>query len=219
MKLVLGIISLFCFGISSAMAYELAVTETDRPYEVVPTRWSSEVAQVYLGELLSYPVMYELTATEPFTLSTQVQQLYKPGQEPRNFSLMVVRQNDGNGGVTEVTRVTPTTEEWAVVKDAVLGMTFWESNRVAEAVGPGTYRIEVSTPQNTGKYRLHIGATDKSAGYFETLGQVRTTQDFFDQPFFRLLASSYVYYTIGVIGLLFIGYRIWKYRKTVTYAE
>ena len=66
---------------------------------------------------------------------------------------------------------------------------------------------------------LMIGENQQSNSYFETLGNVRTTQKFFGYSFFKLLTSSYVYYPLGILLLLFAIYRTWKYRKSIAYVD
>jgi hypothetical protein len=203
-------------GITTAEAYELYVTEVTEPYEIVPLQAEAGQKQVYVGTLEDFPVMYEVVVSATTTLTAQLSQR-RQGEVPRNLALMIVRNDDQGGGVTEVGRLTPGAAEWGVRKDGVFGMTFWESTVFAEEVGPGTYRVEVSTPDNQGPYMLTVGEVDGPAGYFKTLGMVYTTQKVFGSTFLGMLRSTYVYYPLGIMLLLFALWRTWKSRKEIAH--
>ena len=204
---------------NSVSAYEFAITEVDRPYDLVVVNQGDDVGHAYLGELEDYPIMYEVDVDEPITFNAQVRQRHSQAVDPIPFSLIVIRQNDNGGGVTEVVRLNPSKDDWTTIKDSVFGMTFWESEKLSAEVEPGTYRIEISTPENQGRYMLMIGDSDQSSGYFETLGNVRTTQKFFGLSFLKMLTSSYVYYPIGIFLVLFLIHRTWKYRNSIAHVE
>lgn len=213
MKFALFILLGLGLTLSSVQAYELSVTNVTTPYEIVPLKSELSVQQAYLGSLEEFPIMYEVKVISTSTLVTQVAQLYGNEIKPIPFSLMVVRLNDANDGVTEVARITPVENEWLVKKDPVLGFSLWESDVINTEIGAGTYRVEVSTPDNRGRYRLMIGDQDvEKVGYFTTLGQIYTTQSFFDYSFLRLFLSSYVYYPASILLILYIFYCL-KYRR------
>ena len=201
-----------------ALAFQLLVTTTERPYEIVPLPKAPAEQVVALGELNSFPIMYEVVSGSQFQMVAQVEQPYTRGGKPLDFALLVVRQDDRGGGVTEVARLHAENITWQVQKDHEVGMTFWQSKEIKQMVGPGTYRIEVSTPDNVGKYRLWVGAADDGAGYFETLGHIRTTQRFFGYSVVHMLSSSRVYYPLGIVLLLLIIHRTWKLRNKIVHA-
>jgi len=195
------------------------ITQTSAPYEVVSTKDNVHQKQEYLGELAGFPVMYELTSDEPFTLQASVRQKHRPGTDPLPLSLIAIRQNQRGGGVTEVARLSIESTQWQRVKSSALGLTLLESPLLSAQVEPGTYRIEISTPENTGKYLLTFGTEDSDDGYFAQLGGVWRTQQFFGYSFLRMLASSFVYYPLGILLLLFLIQRGWKYRTLVTHND
>lgn len=201
------------------MAYQLTLTEVSEPYEIVPLVSSPEEKQVYLGELQNFPIMYEVESEEGFTIALQLSQDYKNGVEPTLFSVMIVRKDDRGGGVTEVVRLNTTDEDWLTRKERAYGMTFQDSPVIEQVVGPGTYRIEVSTPQNLGKYQLTIGTESQKLGYGETLGRIYTTQKFFGYSPVKILTSSYVYYPLGIALVLLLMYRTWRWRKLITHVS
>lgn len=202
--------------VAPVFAFSPEVTEIERPYETIDLEGDTELTQEFLGELLDYPVMYEIEAEEAFLLRVAVRQPVLGSAEPVPFSLIAIRQNDRGGGVKEVARLNPKPEDWSRRKSSAIGMTFWETEPLEAEVGPGTYRVEISTPNNEGKYLLTIGTAEDADGYFTSLGGVRTAQQFFGKGLFSMLRSSYVYYPLGIFILLFLIQRTWKYRKLIT---
>jgi hypothetical protein len=207
---------LFFISTTTAIAFSPVLTEITQPYEITTLSEDVSVAQEYLGELTGFPVMYEITSDEPFTLHARVQQQYRSAGKPIPFSLISIRQNDRGGGVTEVSRVNSSDDDWSRTKDSQLGMSLWSGSVLTAEVEPGTYRIEISTPENSGKYLIQFGADDSSKGYFTNLAGVWRTQQFFGLSSFNMLTSSYVYYPLGILFLLFLVQRVWKYWSIIT---
>jgi len=197
-----------------ALAFSPTITEIDQPYEIVTVDFEPTTPAFYLGELQNYPVMYEVTSEQAFTLSAVLLQP-KSGAQPIDFSMIAIRKNDRGGGVSEVARQRFDSAAWTTQKDAQTGLTFWRSPAFSNEVGAGTYRIEISTPKNTGKYLLQFGEGEDSDGYFASLSGVRRTHQFFGFSVVKMLTSSLVYYPLGILFLLFIIERTWRYRKLI----
>jgi hypothetical protein len=209
--LVIGL--LFLFAPVLAWAYNPTVNTTTIPYEVVTIDNQIESMAEYLGELKGDPQMYEFTIGAEANLKLRVIQLET--NTPIPFSLIAVRQNNQNAGVVEVGRLRAKDTTWEKVKDNVLGLTFLKSGIFETKIGPGVYRVEVSTPDNFGSYMLTIGDGPISPGYFNTLGDIRTIQKFFGKSIFAMLRSSYVYYPIGILILCGLIYMTWRKRNLI----
>ena len=193
-----------------SLAFIAIETDQSQPYEIVPVEAPLGEARYFLGELEGFPIMYEVTAADPFTFTATVRQ--PAGQTQQPFSLIVIRQNDRGGGVREIARMNQLPEDWSTVRDGEIGLSFTQSEAISKPVEPGIYRIEVSTPQNAGKYLLQIGSEPADTGYFAQLGAARTTQAFFGYGIFSMLGSSLVFYPLGILLLLFGIYKTWQYR-------
>lgn len=196
----------------------LSTEQPSTPYEVVTISGDPTHARTYLGVLQDTPLMYEITAEQPFTLTARLQQPAWDRREPDHYSLIIIRQNDRGGGVSEVARLYGDETQWRPVRDRVVGLTFFQAT-LSASVGPGVYRIEVSTPENQGRYRLQLGTESDGVGYFARLGQIATTQDFFGYSPVKLLTSSYVYYPLGVLLLLVGLHMVWRHRQASRTAE
>ena len=209
--------SLFVFSVFavSVSAYELEISEPQKPYDVIPLDVSSDVKSVQLGILNNYPVMYDFTVDEPTKLNLNLRQLANGKSEPLALGLMVVKQEGRGAGVAEVARFNPHQEEWKKIKDKAVGLTFWDSEVLIEGLESGEYKVEVSTPDNNGKYIFSIGEEEGSLGYFESISHARITQKFYGYSILRMLLVPTVYYPLGIILLLFLIQKTRKYRKMI----
>ena len=149
MKKVLPIF-LFLLTATYASAYNPIAAEPKEQYAVLTIEGDPYTQREYLGDLEDYPDMYEVTSDVTFDLKVKVRQ--RATSKPKSFALILVRQNDGDGGVTEVARLNQPVTEWTKVKEPSLGMTFLESSVLEKQLIPGTYRVEISTPDNKGDY-------------------------------------------------------------------
>ena len=162
----------------------------------------------YLGTLGGDAQLYEITVPVGDVLPITLQQ--RANRTPVPFGLLVVEVLGDGEGVREVARQNVPPEEWTRVKDARLGLTLLQSPTLEVALTPGTYQIEVSTPDNIGPYALSLGVDDLSPGYFATIGAVRKTQAHFGYSIFRLLISSYVYWPLGIVMFLYAFYKLYR---------
>lgn len=195
---------------SMVSAFSVIETDQSAPYEIVPVEMVPEEQVLFLGSLEGFPIMYEVTAEEPFTFTAQVRQLSTTIQRP--FSLILIRQNDRGGGVTEVARMNTAPVDWTTQRDAAVGLSFAASPFINESVAAGTYRIEISTPENDGNYVLQLGDQPADSGYWGQLGAVRQIQQFFGFSVITMLGSSLVYYPLGCLLLIFLLYKTWQFR-------
>ena len=203
--------------VTPAFAYNPLVIDPTQPYKVIPIKDDPYIEHQFLGTLEDYPEMFELKTDVSMTLKAAVRQ--KSSSKAVLFGLIVVRQNDTDGGVTEIVRQNQPLAEWQRVADSVLGMDFLQAQTLEKDIVPGIYRIEVSTPDNKGDYMLTIGDEPVRSGYFSTLGQIYTAQKSFGYTPFHMLFSSYVYYPLGILGVLYGIYRTWRYRRESLHAR
>jgi hypothetical protein len=198
-------------------ANELIITEVAEPYAVVPIEGDFEYKKLFLGELSDYPIMYEFEVDEETIVPFVLRQIYNKREDPLRLALIMV-QPEESGGVKEIVRHNPSLADWQVVKSPESGVTFWESVLPVKNLTPGIYRVEVSTPQNQGKYLLELGENDQTLTPFETLGNIRTVHKFFGFSFFKILTVPVVYYPLGIILLLIAIFFTWRYHTRKLHA-
>jgi len=183
-----------------ANAYFPLVNEKEKPYEITHVANDFDRGIQYLGELKGDPQTYEIMIEEAKLLSVSLLQLV--GKEILPLSLIVVRENDKGGGVTEIGRISADDIVWQKETPKTLGLTFLKSEELSVFLEAGTYRLEVSTPDNLGKYALVFSDFTLSQGYFQEVKNVRVFQKFFDKSVFSLFKSNYIYLPFGILVLL-----------------
>ena len=189
-----------------SQAFSPTISNPILPYEVLTIDSDITTEQVYLGELKGDPHMYEFTlGKETELVVTMVQQ--QDANLP--LSLIAVQSNDNNRGVSEIGRLTASETTWQPYWDSVLGLKLSLSPIFSRTLGSGVYRVEVSTAENMGKYMLIVGTETQDLGYFKTLSNIALAQDFFGQSIFTMILSSYVYYPIGILLLLYLLFLTW----------
>lgn len=197
-----------------AMAYNPIKAEPPEAYEAIIIEGDPYIQREYLGSLEDFPDMYELTTDVSMTLKFQLRQ--RDSKKAVPFGLIMVRKNDEDGGVTEIVRMNEPVSDWKTLDVPSLGITFLEGGLIEKEIAPGTYRIEVSTPDNKGPYMLVVGDEAQSSGFFKALGQIYTTQRHFGYTPFHMMFSSYVSYPIGILIVLYGIYGTWQYRRGET---
>lgn len=194
-------------------AYQAIYEAVTVPYELVTIVGDPNVQQSILGELSGSPEMFEIVSDVPFVLSAEIRAL-QGGPETLDFNGIVIRQKELRG-VEEVARLKATDAEWSAIIEPATGLLYRAGPFYSEEVPAGTYRIEVSTPENIGKYILVIGSIKNSTGYFASLASVKTTYEFYGLSGFQMFSSPYVHYPIGIVLVLALlgGTWFWQRRR------
>ena len=102
---------------------------------------------------------------------------------------------------------------WTPVGDSVTGLIYQSGPFFSEKVPAGTYRIEVSTPINTGKYLLIVGNTPVDAGYFATVAAIRVVYDFYGLGTLSMFHSPYIHYPVGIVVVLLLIAGTWYLQR------
>lgn len=204
------LLTLLCIP-AFALAYNPSLNTTTIPYEVLTIDGQISNRAEYLGELTGYPQMYEFTIGKEEELNLAI--IQKNTEAPLKLSLIVVKENTHNAGVTEVGRLGYNEVTWNERKDSTLALTLLEADEFIKPLTAGTYRVEVSTPDNYGKYMLVVGKEAVDSGYFKLLRDVRTIQSFFGLPFVAIVLSSAFYYPLGIIILIGLFFYTWRNRN------
>ena len=184
---------------SSAFAYTVTSHEIVTPYEVLPLELDLENRQIIIGELNGYPEMVEFTISEELPLSVSIFGL--PGSSTPNFGGIIVRVVQPRG-VEEIARIKAAEATWEAVREPISKLNFLVGPEYFGTVASGTYRVEVSTPENYGKYLIVIGDTDSDAGYGATFRSVAALYEFAEATKLGMIRTSLVYIPLGIILVL-----------------
>ncbi len=205
----------FFLTLPVTQAFEALEETVPTQYEVI-TIQNPEIEQLILGELTDAPEMFEIVSDVPFTLTAEIRAIPNTsGATLPQLSGIIIRQKEIRG-VEEVARLNSSDAPWTVQTDLDSGLVYQAGPYFSESVDAGTYRIEVSNPNNQGKYLLLIGNQQDQNGYFASLSDIKRVYTFYDLSTVRMVSSPYVYYPLLVIivGLLIFG--TWYYRRKHT---
>jgi hypothetical protein len=204
--------SVFFASASSAQAFNAVLETVPVPYEVI-TIQNPETEQLLLGELEGDPEMFEIVSENPLTLTFEIRAVPESGAstEPQ-LSGIIVRQKDIRG-IEEVARLNATDSTWNVVTDKSTGLAYQAGGYYNEAVEPGTYRIEISSPANFGKYMLLVGSNTDDKGYFASLPDIKMVYQFYGLSTIRMFSSPYIHYPLGIIVLLGLICGTWYWHR------
>ena len=162
--------------------------------------------EVY-GELKGYPHTFEFVVKESEQLSVEVA---VPKKTEYKKSLIVIKEE--RRGVSEVGRVSYDADNWQKDFDWRIGRKFLTQGTLDAELGEGVYRIEVSSPENLGKYKLKIG-TKRQWGYFGNFAHAWTGARFFGSTVFSVLRAPIVLGTLLVVVGLWYWMRQHKRKK------
>lgn len=204
-------IAIVCAMPVLAFAYGPTFVETPRQNEVMPLR-EPKIAKDFYGKLEGYPHMYEFATKEPIRLSVGIS---VPDIESSrdNVSGIVLFVNK-NGSVREISRLRAREASWEPYFEIWGGDSYRQGGSFETNLEPGTYRIEVSTPENIGTYVLHVG-TEKAFplfSYFSYLGKVAEVKAFFGKSPIRIVESPLVYGPVLITLLALAAFFVRKRR-------
>ncbi len=204
---------LFLFPIfpQGVFAYEAATVEQPSPFKISELK-DVTTEQWFVGELNNFPHTFEFLLTEATTFKVQV--MYSEDSlATEQMSVLMVKEAER--GVTEVMRRTADKVEWTAFTDPVSGLHFYENPIFDDRLEAGVYRVEVSNPNNVGRYVLKIGYEDDNGGYFNTLKDIKTLRNGLDLNTFGMIGNKYVYVPLfALVSVIFFSWfwfkRRWK---------
>lgn len=165
-------------------------------------------AQTFYGTLVDFPHTYQIVATKPFHLFVQMK-VPDIDASANNLFGIIIKEPAGKGRVEEIVRLKGQDASWESSRDWWSMDSYRNGPLFDQDLGPGTYRIEVSTPDNREKYVLAVGTRNElSFNYFETVGRLMDVKVFFGKSRIRIVESPLVFVPLlGVGGLLILWYR------------
>jgi len=172
-----------------------------------------EISRAFYGELDDFPHTFQIRATSSFRLYVQV---LEPDREDaqNDHAGIIIRERDDGRGVEEVARLRPSEASWESFYEFFGGDSYLEGPEFNQEVGPGVYRVEVSTPVNDGKYVLAIGKIEdfSGVGYFETLKGIYGAKQMMGRSPLTMLYSPFVFVPLLVLIITLFVYRRYKHK-------
>ncbi len=200
------------FGASTALAFDAVLETVPTQYEVI-TIQNPETEQLILGELQDAPEMFEIVSENPFTLSMEIRAVPDDSPDtPPQLNGIIIRQKEVRG-VEEVARLNASDSNWTLVTDKVTGLRYHAGTYFNEEVEAGTYRIEISSPNNQGKYMLLVGTNTDDNGYLASLSDIKSVYAFYGLGTMRMFSSPYVHYPLGIMLLIGLIGGTWYWQR------
>jgi hypothetical protein len=207
----LGLFYLF-FLATPVSAYNPALVTVNEPFkEIVIPMDETGQQQSYLGQLETYPHLYEFTIAEATTLEMRTRQRTTRDANPINLIMLEIEPDTER--IREVVRLNTPIVERTKNFDGQLGTRFFESEYISVALEPGLYRLEVSSPLNDIPYELDFGTDSTPNTYRGTFATIWTVQRHFDYWWTRYLMSTFILYHLGIVIVLSGMWYTWQRRK------
>lgn len=169
-------------------------------------------AQTFYGDLVDFPHTYQIVSTKPFHLFVQIK---VPDIESSTDNLfgIIIKEPVGKGRVQEVARLKGSGTAWESSFEWWGFDSYRNGPSFEQDLGPGTYRIEVSTPDNRDKYVLSVGTqSEVSFNYFDMVRRAMDVKVFFGKSRLRVVESPLVFVPVLGIG----GFVAFWYRRRVS---
>ena len=172
------------------------------------------LSQAFYGTLKDFPHTYEIRASEPFTLFTQI--LVPDIDESKNtLSGIIIKLPESKGRVTEISRLSAKDASWESEYEPFGGDSYRKGAFFQRDLEPGTYRIEVHTPNNLEQYVLVVGTREEmTIGYFEMLRRLVGVKVFFGKSPIRIVESPFVYVPLFVLVCILAGWFVYRRNKS-----
>lgn len=215
---VLGLLAALFLYAPYVQAFDAVLEIVPAQYEVVSIQ-NPETEQLILGELEGDPEMFEVFSETPFILTAEIRAIPESGVIIKpELSGIVIKQKEIRG-VEEVARMNAEDVSWDLMTDSESGLKYQAGPYFSEQMASGTYRIEISSPENKGKYMLLIGNQSDKNGYGASLADIKMVYQFYGLGTLRMFSSPYVHYPIGIIILVgLIGGTWYLHHKQKLYA-
>lgn len=202
----------FLSSVPAVFAFDAVLETVPTQYEVI-TIQNPETEQLILGELQDAPEMFEIVSENPFTLSVEIRAVPERNSDAApQLNGIIIKQKEVRG-VEEIARLNAADSNWEIVTDKATGLKYQAGTYFNEQVDAGTYRIEISSPNNQGKYMLLVGTNTDDNGYGASLSDIKSVYQFYDLGTFRMFSSPYVHYPLGIIVLLGLLGGTWYWQR------
>ena len=188
------IVSILLCLFMPAMLFASVITAPADQHSVHTIKEPAE-AQEFFGTLRGFPHAFELTLHEPLIFTIQV--FEHATDQNRDTTLLLVKQE--RRGVTEIGRAEGGQATWEEAYDRVFTETFVKGGVIQQELEPGSYLLEVSSPNNDSRYRLVLADDAVGYGYFEALRTLFALKSHYGSPYASVLLSPLVYLPLVVL--------------------
>lgn len=165
-----------------------------------------EVSQAFYAELKGEPDLYCIADKDPFQLYVQLLVPDIP-DVTTDYVAELFSGSDTNRKV--IARLDGPAAEWTEFFEPFAGDRYFTGPEFSTLVGPGDYFVEVTSPDNLGKYVLVVGRAESfpPVEIARTLGMMpKLKKDYFGKPaytaFFNYIGACIGLGTVVVVGIV-----------------
>lgn len=169
-----------------------------------------EVSQEFFGKLEGFPHTFEFTIAEklPFKAVVSV-----PDESTQKNDISIILVKNQRRGVAEIERTRINDQSWDVVYNSMLAESFKNGGFLEGSLEPGTYKLEVSSPDNEGIFHLVWGTTEVKRGYFAKLRVLFEVKRILEHSQFGALLSPLMY--LPLLAVCIVSFVFYKKRKKI----
>ena len=190
---------------------QVSFVEVERPYDPYLLTTDIPWQQTLYGDLQGFPDLFEFTITATSTIPIVLRAIDLDGGESP-FSLILVR-DEAQRGVSEVLRLVTREIVWEPYTDRQTKMSYLTAPTITPNLEPGTYRLEVSTPDNEGRYAIVFGENVQRLGYLAAWQTIRSIHDFHGYGAIHMLRTSHAQIPFLIILILLGMAGTWYYAR------
>lgn len=175
-----------------------------------------EISQAFYGELKGWPAFYMVDLKQAQDLYFQILVPDLPNIGKDKIINIKYMAELGEKAV-KFAELAPAEEDWKKYYEEYAGDNYWQGPELKEPADPGYYLIEVSSPDNQGKYVLVAGQEEKFPA-METIKAMyaipKLKKDFFQEPILYWFNGKIGRYIgLGLIGLIIFGFMFYRFNK------
>ncbi len=160
------------------------------------------------GRLEGFPHTFEFDVRETLPLEAVVF-VHDTKDQKNDASIIVVKKE--RRGVSEIGRTKAKESPWTSSKDMILVESFRQGGVLDASLEPGSYILEVSSPNNDAKYRLTVGNPDR--GYFENLKALFQLKKLYGTSYLSAVLSPLLYIPLSIIFTVALMFFSWKKKQ------
>ncbi len=193
------------------VAAQVSFVAVERPYDSYQLLDDIPRQQTLYGDLQGFPELFQFTVTATTTIPITLRAIDADEHGPL-FSLILVR-DESQRGVREISRLAARETTWDTYRDSRTRMLYLAAPTLAPTLVPGTYRLEVSTPDNEGRYQLVFGDDPPRLGYVATWRTIRAIHDFHGYGPPHMLRTSHALLPLLTLLIIVGIFGTWRYAR------
>lgn len=164
--------------------------------------------QMFYGTLNNAPHTYEFSIAKTQTFDARIL-MPITDSEKTMASAILIKEPEGKGRVTEIARLTASSETPSKEYFGALGNSLYQGPTFSGTLPPGDYRLEVHTPNNNEQYVLETGSKEDGPWYGAFLAQLVSFKHFAGASVFLIFVAPVLLLplllAVGLGWMVFVG--------------